>query len=108
MLKLSIACAAVCLATGALACDQGTVATDTSGAAPDVVAREAEKRGGDDGKGHRLSDEMPASQVAREAEKRGHDDGKGHRLSDEPRQELLARAETSHGGKRRPAGKGGV
>jgi hypothetical protein len=49
-------------------------------------------------------------QLAREAESGGHgkDDPKGHRLSDELRGELVAKTETSHGGKRRPAGKGGA
>jgi hypothetical protein len=49
---------------------------------------------------------VPAAQVARNGH--GRDDPKGHRLSDEQRGDQVARTETSHGGKRRPAGKGGA
>ena len=72
-----------------------------------VARREAEQRGNDDGAGHKAIEQAPMS-VAKEGEQRGNDDGAGHKAIEEQRGELVARAETSHGGKRRPAGKRGA
>lgn len=57
-------------------------------ASEETIAREAEKRGNDDGKGHRVGDEQRDQTIAREAEQRGNDDGKGHRVGDEQRDQV--------------------
>lgn len=91
LFNLTAIFAAALLANAAYAAQQPStseLALSTGGSQATVLAREAES--GDDRGG------------------RGGDDGKGHRLSDEAGTTLIARAETSHGGKRRPAGKRGA
>ena len=124
LFSLSAVCAAALLATSAMAtavpaAPDATITMakkeDRSGEGaghpvsepmPATVAKKEDRSG--EGAGHPVSEPMPATLAKREKEQRGNDDGGGHRLGEELRGDLLARNETSHGGKRRPAGKGGV
>ena len=85
LFSLSALCAAALLATAAVAAPVSSMSERSigQGSLGTILARENESRN-------------------------GKDDPKGHRLSEEFRGELVAKTETSHGGKRRPAGKAGA
>ena len=133
LFRLSTLCAAVLLATAASAAPlTSTSKAVPSATSPDRIELAREKEAGDDrgnhGKGHRLSDETGTTQIAREKSEgaRGHDPhalptdeviareksegarGKDPHATQGTGEELVAKAERSHGGHSRPAGKGGA